>query len=73
MEEERARTSKAIVKEIADIVEITRNRYLIFSFTQVRRIRLSQPLDFTPVVLEKKNMLEPEDQDNPNIQDIGNK
>ena len=31
MEEERASTSKAIVKEIADIVEITRNRYLIFS------------------------------------------
>ena len=66
MEEERARTSKAIVKEIADIVEITRNRHLIFYFTQVRRIRLShkfckQPLDFTPVFLEKKNMFEPED------------
>ena len=30
MEEERASTNKAIVKEIADIVEITRNRYLIF-------------------------------------------
>lgn len=30
MEEERASTSKAIVKEIADIVEITRNSYLIF-------------------------------------------
>ena len=30
MEEERASTSKAIVKEIVDIVEITRNRYLIF-------------------------------------------
>ena len=30
MEEERASTNKAIVKEIVDIVEITRNRYLIF-------------------------------------------